>query len=70
MCQQMIGSLMANIEFRTGKPVIFRGSALHVYESAPGPLGRAMPVAGLPDPFDLPGPPRMEDVHGLHAAVP
>ncbi|MEU8007589.1 hypothetical protein AB0B66_41070 [Catellatospora sp. NPDC049111] len=70
-CQKLIGGVMVRLAAQYDKPVIFRGSALQAYETAPGALGRMLlSVRSGTGKYDTQTPPVMNDVLGTHLMVP
>jgi hypothetical protein len=66
-CQKKLATAIHMVRQWSGKPAIVRASALQLYESQPGELGRGLHQLGVRDQAPKhAGPPDMSQVTGLH----
>jgi hypothetical protein len=67
-CQKVMGANLSRIEAEIGKPIIVRGSAKRLYQSAPGKLGTALHAGGGGYSVHQ-EPANVADVHGIHKVL-
>ena len=69
-CQKLIGLHVTTLKEKFEKPVVFRGSATQIYESAPGAVGRELHRLSLGmAALDQDGPADIDKIAGLHLTI-